>query len=137
MSYKIFLLTILIIYSNFVLYAQTEKYYQEIFCHSLGGITEYRLWDKTRVDCVTKRYAIEVDFAKKWAEAIGQSLYYAKTLKKEPAIALIIDFKKEKRFIRRLRKAIEGLEIRLYFINKLNRHNMTINYSTIHNQTKD
>ena len=33
--------------------------------------------DGTRCDILTSTHAIEVDFAKKWAEAIGQSLNYA------------------------------------------------------------
>ena len=33
--------------------------------------------DGTRCDILTDTHAIEVDFADKWAEAIGQSLKYA------------------------------------------------------------
>ena len=33
--------------------------------------------DCTRCDILTATHAIEVDFARKWAEAIGQSLNYA------------------------------------------------------------
>lgn len=50
---------------------KNEKYYQTEMCQELGGEMEYLLFDKTRVDCLTDEYAIEVDFAKKWAEAIG------------------------------------------------------------------
>lgn len=39
---------------------KNEKYYQTIFCEGLDGIIEYRLKDKTRVDCLTNEYAIEV-----------------------------------------------------------------------------
>ena len=54
-----------------------EKYYQTELCNSLDGVMEQSLLDRTRVDCLTDVYAIEVDFAKKWAESVGQSLYYA------------------------------------------------------------
>ena len=41
------------------------------------GVIEYRLPDRTRVDCLMPDHAIEYDYGKKWAEAIGQSLHYA------------------------------------------------------------
>ena len=46
--------------------------------------------DGTRCDILTATHAIEVDFAKKWAEAIGQSLHYALHTGKRPAVALIV-----------------------------------------------
>ena len=52
-----------------------ESYYQNIFCDKMGGKTEVVLKDRTRIDCLTDKYAIEVDFANKWAESIGQSLH--------------------------------------------------------------
>ena len=51
---------------------QTEAYYVEQWCTPSFGKKEFRLWDMTRVDCLTKDYAIEFDFAKKWAESVGQ-----------------------------------------------------------------
>ncbi|MDQ7083821.1 MAG: hypothetical protein Q9M36_02335 [Sulfurovum sp.] len=44
---------------------KNEKYYQTLLCNELDGIIEKVLKDKTRVDCLTSRYAIEVDFSKK------------------------------------------------------------------------
>lgn len=43
---------------------------------------EYRLSDNTRVDCMTDTLAVEFDLANKWAECIGQALYYGKQTKK-------------------------------------------------------
>ena len=74
-----------------------ERVYQEKWCGQAGGTQEVTLkadqiekskWvtglDDTpsqnrfrysgRVDCLTAHYAIEFDFADKWAEAIGQAL---------------------------------------------------------------
>jgi hypothetical protein len=67
-----------------------ERFYQKELCDTLDGVMEYRLEDKTRVDCLTDKYAIEVDFAKKWAESIGQSLFYAQMSGKKPAVGIII-----------------------------------------------
>ncbi len=80
-----------------------EKEYQKYWCSNNNGLIEYKLPDKGRVDCVTETHAIEFDFASKWAEAIGQSLYYGNQLKKIPGIVLISENgKKDENFIRRL-----------------------------------
>lgn len=46
-----------------------------------------------RCDIVTEKYAIEVDRASKWHEAIGQAAHYALFLKKKPCIA-VFDYAK-------------------------------------------
>ena len=68
---------------------KNEAYYVTNWCHPSFGQREFLLWDKTRVDCLTKDYAIEFDFAKKWAESAGQALYYGKMTGKKPAVVLI------------------------------------------------
>jgi len=52
--------------------------------------TEYVLNDKTRVDIVTNEYAIEIDYAKDFYEAIGQSLFYSIKTGLKPGILLVI-----------------------------------------------
>jgi len=79
-----------------------EKYYQEKWCNEHNGIIEYILDDGTRVDCLTDTHAIEFDFAPKWAEAIGQSLYYSSQTEKEPGIVLIMDGKKDIKYLLRI-----------------------------------
>jgi len=68
-----------------------EKEYQEQWCAEAGGITEVVLDDGARVDCLTDEYAIEFDFAPKWAEAIGQALYYAEKTGRKPGVVLILE----------------------------------------------
>jgi hypothetical protein len=94
-----------------------EKYYQKKLCKKLKGIMEYRLKDKTRVDCLTDEYAIEVDFAKKWAEGIGQSLYYGYMTNRQPAVGLICS-KKDKRFLNRLKTVAKKENIKIFVIEK-------------------
>lgn len=48
-----------------------EKDYQRWWCEKHGGELEYRLPDNTRIDCLTNEYAVEVEYALKWAESIG------------------------------------------------------------------
>lgn len=88
-----------------------EKDYVNQYCE---GVTEYILPDKTRVDCLTDEYAIEFDYAKKWAESVGQSLYYAKKTGKKPAVALILSKESDKKYIQRINdcdKEIKVIEI--------------------------
>jgi len=52
---------------------------------------EYTLFDRSRVDLLTKTQAIEVDWAHKWTEAIGQSLHYSiHTDDRQPVVLLLI-----------------------------------------------
>lgn len=84
-----------------------ERYYQEKFCAEMGGKTEVRLADGCRVDCLTRNYAIEVDFALKWAEAIGQALYYADQTHRKPGILLVMTGPSDGRFLARLNSVAE------------------------------
>ena len=72
-----------------------ERYYQTKMCNNLNWQMEYVLKDRTRVDCLTDKYAIEVDFAKKWAESIGQSLYYAEITGKNLLLDLYLEKKRK------------------------------------------
>ncbi len=94
-----------------------EKYYQTKFCKKIDGKMEVRLSDKTRIDCLNDSYAVEVDFAKKWAEGIGQALYYADMSGKKPAVALICG-KKDKRYLKRLEKVATKYHIKVFVIDK-------------------
>jgi len=96
-----------------------EKVYQEHFCKLFGGIMEYRLKDRTRVDCLIDTHAIEVDFAKKWAESIGQSLYYASQTSRKPAVLLIMeDEERDQKYLDRLEKVSITHNIDIWIINK-------------------
>ncbi len=81
---------------------------------------EQSLLDRTRIDCLTDEYAIEVDFSKKWAESVGQSLYYAEMTGKKPAVALIVrDNRKDKRHLKRLRVLANKFDIKIYEIQRV------------------
>lgn len=85
-----------------------EADYVKAYCN---GQIEYVLSDKTRIDCLTDEYAIEFDWAKKWAEGVGQSLYYAKMTGKKPAVAIIIKSPKDKRYIERIKKTDPNIKV--------------------------
>ena len=88
-----------------------EKWYQEIWCDQTQGEVEYRLPDKTRVDCLTSTHAVEHDFGSKWAEAIGQALFYSLSTGKRSGIVLIIDKEKEWRYWIRLNSTIDHFNL--------------------------
>lgn len=69
--------------------ANTESEYRDLLCGGEGWQMEVTFKNGTRADCMTDRLAIEIDFAQKWAEAIGQSLNYAAVTGKQPAVILI------------------------------------------------
>ena len=71
--------------------AETKKeaYWQRQYC--AGMEIEKKLITGGRVDCFNEEYAIEVDWAHKWAEAVGQSLYYAAATNRKPGIILLCE----------------------------------------------
>ncbi len=88
-------------------HAKNEWHEADYVNSNCQGKIEFVLPDKTRVDCLTDTQAIEYDFSHKWAEAIGQSLYYSAMTGKQAAIVLIIDPKHNGRYLKRLNKTIK------------------------------
>ena len=85
----------------------SEREYQAKWCNAHNGVMEYKLDDKTRVDCLTDTLAVEVDFAPKWHECIGQALYYGRKTKRTPACVLIMENgDNDMRFLYRLRYTV-------------------------------
>lgn len=95
-----------------------EREYQEIWCNRVNGVMEYVLDDRTRVDCLTEEYAIEFDFAKKWAEAIGQALYYSLKTGKKPGIVLIMEDHKDDKYLKRLKAVSDSYNIKVWTVSK-------------------
>ncbi len=93
-----------------------EKLYQRAWCADAGGVTEYALEDRTRVDCLTDEYAVEVDFAAKWAEAVGQALYYGLATGRKPAVLLIIERPADKKHLERIRALTEKTGLTVWTI---------------------
>ncbi len=88
-----------------------EKDYQNEWCRADFGVKEHVLPDLARVDCLTKEYAIEFDFAKKWAESVGQALYYGKETNRQPAVVLILDKPEDMKYVNRIAKIDAGIKI--------------------------
>ena len=82
----------------------------------MGGVMEYLLPDQTRVDCLTDKYAVEVDFAYRFYGAIGQALYYGYMTGKKPGIAVIVEKESDKRFLKRLKLVTDKEGIRVWVL---------------------
>lgn len=91
----------------------TEAEHVNAIAMKYNAKIEVRLWDKTRVDMLNSEYAIEVDFARKWAEAIGQSLYYGIVTGKKPAIVLLVGTGEE-RYVYRCQTVCAARGIKLF-----------------------
>jgi len=93
-----------------------EKAYQQAWCEQYNGQTEVRLDDRTKVDCVTENYAVEFDFATKWAECLGQALHYANLTGKRGACVLIIEHGRDWKHFRKLRHTARKHNIKTWYI---------------------
>lgn len=117
MKKLIYILSIIFIFSAVAEgHSLPEKYYQDQWCGKWRGKQEYRLKDNTRVDCLTKNYAVEFDFAPKWAESFGQAAYYAKMTGKKPAIILIIEKSSDWKYYHRLNKIAHDHNITVWYM---------------------
>lgn len=93
-----------------------EKYYQNEWCGRYHGIQEYKLRDGARVDCLTKNYAVEFDFAPKWAEGYGQAVYYAEKTGRKPAVILIIESPSDWRYYNRIKSIANKNGMQLWYM---------------------
>jgi len=91
-----------------------ENYYQKIIAEQIGGQRETVLDDGTRIDISTETEAIEVEFAHKWYEAIGQSSHYSYKTGKLPVIWLIREGEKDDKYIKRCKELCEnGIQVKV------------------------
>ncbi len=80
-----------------------EKWYQDLWVTAHGGRAEVVLKSGARCDILTNTHAVEVDFADKWAEGLGQAQHYASQTGKRAAVLLIMENGRDIRYLNRLR----------------------------------
>ena len=105
------LVSALLINSTTIAATYPEKHYQEKWCAEHSGQAEVVLPDKTRADCITATHAIEFDFGKKWAESLGQALYYSLQTGKRAGIVLILEKPADRKYFIRLNSMIEHFKL--------------------------
>ena len=93
------------------LFAQSEADYVRALARELGGKTEVTV-PSGRVDILTDDYAIEVDWADKWKESIGQALWYGLQSNRQSGIILILRDAADYKYFVQLNSALAhgGLE---------------------------
>ena len=85
---------------------KSEAFHRDRIRKKWNGTPEYNLKDGTRVDCLTDQYAVEFDFSNKWAEAVGQALYYSMKTGKKAGIVLIMNGGSSQAHLERLKEVI-------------------------------
>lgn len=104
-------------YVKIPVHKHNEASYQQAWCSLHNGITEYENADKTRVDCLTSAHAVEFDFARKWAESIGQALHYGIMTGKKPMVVLILENpKKQMCYYERVKRIAEKYDIDTQYV---------------------
>lgn len=88
-----------------------EKWYQDKWCAEHDGQSEVALPDQTRADCITATHAVEHDFGPKWAEAIGQALYYSLQTGKRAGIVLILEGPTDRKYWVRMNSTIQHFKL--------------------------
>ena len=92
--------------------AEEEKAHISKWCQEKNGITEYPLYDGTKVDCLTDTHAIEFEHATGWGKVVGslgQAIHYAQLANRRPGIILIVEHINNCRYLKRLEKTVEGV----------------------------
>lgn len=72
----------------------------QLGCDRETGV-EVTLATGTRVDLINDTYAIEVDWADKWAEGCGQALYYSICTGRKPGLLLLLKTSNDKKYVER------------------------------------
>ena len=108
------IIILFIFYPAYAAHIHKEKYYQDKWCKANNGVMEYVLDDKTRVDCLTIDYAVECDFSYKWAESVGQTLYYAIRTGKLPGVVLIMENIGDGKYLERLETVAKQYGIKIW-----------------------
>lgn len=120
----VLMLTVVLVFGLRVYTSQAaefnEAWHVNKWCTEQNGQQEYVLPDKARVDCLTETHAIEFDWGKKWAELIGQALYYSYITNKKAGVVLIVEPGEEDRYIQRLQTVANHLCIDFWLMENEN-----------------
>lgn len=111
---RIGLILFIVVFSTKLVSQQYEKDFQLLIQQEMGGEIEVAV-TSGRVDLVTEEYAIEIEFASKWKQSIGQALWYALQTNKTPGIILIKKSDEEYKYVVQLGSALQyaGLNDRI------------------------
>lgn len=92
-------------FSGFAQKKMHEADYSDKIQSLIGGQREYTV-TSGRVDILTETNAIEVEWANKWKDAIGQSLWYGVQTNRAPLIVLIMRREKDYKYFLQLNSTL-------------------------------
>lgn len=93
--------------------AMNEVQWSAKLAEDVGGETEVRLPDGSRVDILTESNAWEVEWSDKWPEAIGQSVFYGMATDRRPGVWLLLRGKRDEDYLQCLMVCRKlGIELR-------------------------
>jgi hypothetical protein len=93
------------------MYPLPDEMYSKKWCSDHGGVTGVRMPDGTSADCITTTHVMEVQFAPRWAEAMGWALYYSSESGKRAGIVLIIKENKDLEYWKQLNSTIQHFKL--------------------------
>jgi hypothetical protein len=93
------------------MYPLPDDFYKRKWCSDHHGAKEVKISDGTSADCITSTHVVQFQFAPKWAEAIGRTLYYSFETGKKAGIVLIIKNEKGLEDWKRLNSIIEHFNL--------------------------
>ncbi len=103
--------SLLLLLNSPSLASQNEAQYISQWCNKHHGRAEVTLPDRSRADCITESHAVEVEFAPKWKESIGQSLNYAMQTNKRAGVVVVMRRKKDYRYWLMLNSVIKNFNL--------------------------
>lgn len=95
-----------------------------ILAERYGCAREVVLADGSRVDLVSRDYAVEVEWCEKWKEAPSQAVLYSVWTGKKPAVILLVgkgEASSEKMSILRCKLVCERMGVRLAVVKAVER----------------
>ncbi len=84
-----------------------KKDWQVKLCERMNGVVEQTLPNRTSLDCLSDKYAIEIAWGKDWAEAVGKVLNYSIQTGKKPGILLRYKKKTDKEYLKKVQTLVE------------------------------
>ena len=106
-NFLLIVLCFLVIWvTSTTLFAQSEADHIRVLGQYFNGQTETPV-DNGRIDILTDTYAIEVEWAAKWKNSIGQALWYSLQTGKMPGIVLLVKNPEDRRHLIRLQSTVD------------------------------
>ena len=86
-----------------------ESLWRDELARRWHGETEHGI-EGGRIDVLTEKEAIEVEFIHKWHEGVGQALHYGSATKRQGVLAIVVSAQSEDKLLVQSRQRLELIE---------------------------